>query len=369
MRSFLAAAVTASALLAAVASPAAAQTPIQPGAAIDGENCTLGWLFDASGGAVYFATAAHCVERGATVTVDDGEPLGKVEVLGDKEEAGTDVALIRVREALLGRLSPELRGHPGIPSGVVRSDGAASGDVLQFSGYGMGFGLTEPTRERRRGLLTVLDDERSLWRGLAPNSGGDSGGPVAHVAGGAALGLVKGVSCGSSPEHGFECSGWGPSISGIEKVAAAAGVSVRLRAVGGPVGTAPAPSSTGAPQDEQPAAPGPSASASSSPSSADASAARCADTVRPTVRIASIVVRGGRVRVRGSAADAGCGARVARTQVALVRGKAVPPFARAGATRWSFSSRRLRAGRWTLVVRSTDAAGNRTEVRRTLRVR
>src|SRR3712207_6016829 len=112
---------------AALAAPVTASASIQPGDPIDGGNCTLGWLFDDTKGNVFFSTAAHCVELGATVRLGDdvtplnpaGEELGVVRVRGAEMPGETDVALIEVRRALHTQVAGELRGHPGIPSGVA----------------------------------------------------------------------------------------------------------------------------------------------------------------------------------------------------------------------------------------------------------
>ena len=49
------------------------------------------------------------------------------------------------------------------------------GDLVQLSGYGLGFGLTGPTQERRVGAITFDDAEEHEV--LAPLIFGDSGGP------------------------------------------------------------------------------------------------------------------------------------------------------------------------------------------------
>jgi len=175
--------------------PASANAAIQPGDPIDGGNCTLGWLFDGNRGQVFFATAAHCVKDGAVVHLGGallsgppGDELGTVRVRGDDVNPETDVALIEVREALRTQVAGELRGHPGVPVGVTSA--ATAGDLLQLSGWGLATEATEPTREDRQGVVTELTAGGRAWRGVVPVSGGDSGGPVAHVATGGAFGLV-----------------------------------------------------------------------------------------------------------------------------------------------------------------------------------
>ena len=362
--------------LVALTAPAPAAAAIQPGDPIDSGNCTLGWLFDDTKGTTYFATAAHCVQLGDTVRLGDdvtplnpqGEELGVVRVRGDQTVGETDVALIEVRAALRPQVAGELRGHPGIPSGVAL--GAVQGDALQFSGWGMATDATQPTREQRQGVLLGLPAQGRAWEGIAATTGGDSGGPVAHAASRGALGLVKGNATCSTGSDGGSCRLMnGPTVAGIEAVGRAAGLKLRLRRAGetAPVlastDTAPRPAAPATTQTSRPAA-----TSSSSPSGSPTAPAACRDAAAPTARIARLSARRGRVQISGTAADAGCAARVARVEVAVGRGAR---FAAAkGTDRWSLIRRtRLRRGRHTVTVRVVDAAGNRTEVRRAVSVR
>src|SRR5215211_2806663 len=132
---------------------------IQPGESIvaDGSYCTLNWIYD-GGGKTYAGTAAHCVtgpgQRVSLATGSLGDPttpVGTVAFRGDPEAPGRDYALIEVDPSQLGNVDPSLKGHPEIPTGV--STGYAKGDLMQFSGNGVGFHLAQPTREQRIGVL------------------------------------------------------------------------------------------------------------------------------------------------------------------------------------------------------------------------
>ena len=226
-------------LLLLPAPAAAAEGSIQPGDwAGVGAGCTLGWAFDGSDGAVYFGIAAHCTELGEEVFIADpagppapagpapGESLGFVVARGaDDSDVAQDVALIRVRASVAARVSGELRGHPGIPTGVIDPSTVAAQDPLQLSGWGTAFEVAPATRESRQAIL--LRGNELSWEGVAPVTGGDSGGPVAHVGTGAAIGFVKGGACGDSA--GGSCTFWGPSIAALQRVAATLGVALTLR--------------------------------------------------------------------------------------------------------------------------------------------
>jgi hypothetical protein len=269
MRFVIRVAVVALALLAPT-SQARAST-IQPGDYVNVDDiggCTLGWLFDSPTGDVYFASAAHCFTDGETVEIAgssgpsveeagnpaNGEVLGTVRVRGNDEFPESDVALILVREEMKARVAGDLRGHEGIPAGVATT--GAANDALQLSGWGAGFELTPQTRESRQGVLTEL--KGSWWAGVIPAPGGDSGGPVAHIASKSALGLVKGHTCGFDSDEDAHCGSWGPSIQGILEVAQAAGISLTLRRAGQPAPVAAAPQPQ--PQPEPPPGQSPPAS-------------------------------------------------------------------------------------------------------------
>ena len=264
------------AILAALAAPAsaAAQAPtIQPGDwAFTTSNgtelpCTLAWLFDGSDGKSYFASAAHCGALGSEIMTTDPtstqptptEMVGKVAYRGsDGDDPGKDVALIRVRDELAARVAGELRGGAGIPAAVTSPADAAPGDLLRFSGWGIGVQHTAPTREQREGVF--LEGDAFSWTGLVPVINGDSGGPVAHVASKGAFGVNKGYHC-SAGTSGGGCGTWGGSVGAVERLAAANGLKLTLRLAGAPAPPQPQPQPEPQPGDqpapgpEQPAAP------------------------------------------------------------------------------------------------------------------
>jgi hypothetical protein len=240
-RTFAAVAGSAAAFLATGAS-AQAQT-IQPGAPIvaDGSYCTLNWIYDGTGalaGRTYAGTAAHCVSGvGQEVSLADTtlgsavERIGQVAFNGDADQPGRDYAFIEIDAEDLGQVSPALKGHPQIPTGV--STNAQKGDLIQFSGYGVGFHVSQPTREARVGVLNFTDGiEHTV---LGPVISGDSGGPVANITdGNTAFGIVNtvGVSVntgGLSPVHAGE---GGNDLTFVLQDAADRGFTVTLRTVG-----------------------------------------------------------------------------------------------------------------------------------------
>jgi hypothetical protein len=217
------------AVLAALAAPAGAQVPIRPGdlheTALGG--CTLGFVYDGTGaqaGRVFMGTAAHCAERvGDEVRLESGEVFGDIALLGDQETTAGDFGLIEVRPAFASRVAPGMRGSESYPRGgyttPVETDTA---DGVQVAGHGVGFGATPITREQRRGVLTV--DDQSTYQVLATLIFGDSGGPVAHIPTGKALGSISRLCVGL-------CESEGPTVQGILASAAARGFTVRLRTV------------------------------------------------------------------------------------------------------------------------------------------
>lgn len=232
-------------MLALSGAPALSQQhPIQPGASIttDGASCTLNWIYDGAGdlgGNVYAGTAAHCVERvGQEVwlaTTSLGAPIeriGEVAFRGDPDTAGRDYAFIQIDDEDLGQVDPAMKGHPGIPTGL--SQDYLVGDLMQFSGHGVGFHLTEPTQEERQGVLNWTDGvQHQIIGGVSP---GDSGGPVADLTdGGTAFGIVAtvGVGVNTGALTIATVGEGGPNLDFVLQDAADRGFPVTLRTVGG----------------------------------------------------------------------------------------------------------------------------------------
>jgi pyruvate/2-oxoglutarate dehydrogenase complex dihydrolipoamide acyltransferase (E2) component len=247
----------------ALVSPGVARAQsVQPGDAID-VGCTLGWLLDGDDGVAYFTTAAHCADGvgqpvhlsiGLFPASTAGERLGQFRLVGDQNEAATDVALIAVDAAMRDRTLGTMRGHDTIPAGAVSPLDLPDNAALQMSGHGMGFEATSETREGRQGFLRP-GSTAFAWEGLLPHTGGDSGGPLADVAGGRAMGLVKGARVDGEGSAGS----WGPTVAAVIDLAARSGIGLQLRLAGqGPPrlpAAAPPPPASSAQAAPPPAAP------------------------------------------------------------------------------------------------------------------
>lgn len=230
--------VAAAALAAVVQAPAAqaqAKPPIQPGVSISTADgfCTLNWIYDGRGanaGKVYAGTAAHCVSKvGQRVSLATGSLGEAIEEFGTVRyvDGNLDYAFIQVDGAKTGRVDAALKGHPQIPAGVSASKNL--GDLMQFSGNGVGFHLLPLTQERRVGVLHSNDGTQHYVLGAV--TPGDSGGPVANLTdGGKAFGIVNTVGVGV---NGLPYAGEGGiSLQGMLRDAQAGGFPVRLRTVG-----------------------------------------------------------------------------------------------------------------------------------------
>ena len=220
------AAAIAACLLSFVA-PAAQAAPgplIQPGEFMDSEGtlCTMSFIYSGTGGETYAGTAAHCVPEGigADVALSDGTVFGDVAAIGNEGATETDWAIIRVRSAHLGRVSPAMKGHPTVPRGVATPGETAFGDQVLQSGYGTGFEFTALTREQRVSVLTY--DDQQLFTALGASIFGDSGGPMVHKPTGKALGVVSRLCIGT-------CEMEGPTVHGILAQARAKGLTLTLR--------------------------------------------------------------------------------------------------------------------------------------------
>lgn len=241
---------TSLAALLILAPAAGAQSKIQPGAELRTKagQCTLNFVYDGIGvnaGRVFIGTAAHCGDKVGDRAMDGGgDPFGSFAFLGNADETTHDYAFIEVDQQHLSRVDPAVKGHPEYPTGFTTPDETAVGDLIQMSGYGLGFGETQPTQEQRQTILQSDDEE--LFTLSGPSVNGDSGGPFVHVDTGKALGLVS--------QYGFSraATDVGPTIQGVLAKAARAGFPVQLRAAGQPAPAAP-PSPSSPPPSSQPA--------------------------------------------------------------------------------------------------------------------
>lgn len=239
------------AALAALTLPvtASAQVKLQPGGELSTTlgGCTANFVYDGVGaraGKVYLGTAAHCLEDvGDPVEDGSGTEFGDVAFIHDEAEASTDYAFIEVRTSELGRVDPSLKGYPTYPTGFTVPEDTTIGDLLQISGFGVGFGETGTTQEKRQGVLQ--SDNAETYAMSGPSVNGDSGGPLVHIKTGKALGVIS--------RYGFETAStdYGPTMQGVLDKAAKAGFAVTLRLAGQSAPSAapeptptPAPSST-----------------------------------------------------------------------------------------------------------------------------
>jgi len=211
---------------AALAVPAAsmAAVTLQPGAyhETDAGSCTMNFVYDGSGGP-YIGTAAHCVERvGQPVYDIDGVRFGTVAFIANADVVERDYAFIRVDPEDVGRVSPAVKGWPQYPVGYTTPAETASGDAIQLSGYGLGYGTTQPTQEQRQAVMGF--DDPDYYNVTGPIHWGDSGGPLVHRKTGKALGIVSQLCIGA-------CSEEGPTVQGILSDAARSGFPVTLRTV------------------------------------------------------------------------------------------------------------------------------------------
>ena len=224
MRRFLTASLTAMALAIALPGAAQAAVTLQPGAyhETDAGSCTLNFAYS-GGGKTYLGTAAHCVASiGQSVRDIDGTDFGKVAFIGDQNVTQWDFAFIAVDPEDLGRVSPAVKGHPSFPKGSTVPAETLTGDAIQLSGYGLGYGTTQATQEKRQALMGFDDTE--LYDVSGPIHWGDSGGPLVHVKTGKALGIVSRLCAGA-------CSEEGPTVQGILAKAASRGFPVTLLTV------------------------------------------------------------------------------------------------------------------------------------------
>jgi len=237
LRPILAAAVLGAASVATVivpALPAAAAPVIQPGSSLEFGNsfCTANWVYD-GGGSTYIGAARHCSDSGVGQEVDlaTGSLGTAIERIGQVAyvSSALDFLLIKLDAGVLSQVSPAMAGHPGIPTGVSTTATAKVGDIVQYSGHGVGFDLTTPTQQDRVGILGFNDGSQHYSYGAV--TPGDSGGPVGDVTdGNKALGIVDTV--GVAVVNGVPQVGeGGVSLQGLLADAAAHGFAVTLRTV------------------------------------------------------------------------------------------------------------------------------------------
>ena len=207
--------------------PATAQgaTTLQPGAyhETDAGSCTLNFAYSGNG-KTYLGTAAHCVTEGVGQRVRDieGVEFGSVAFVGNENDTAWDFAFIDVDAEDVGRVSPAVKGWPAYPKGSTVPSETLTGDSIQLSGYGLGYGTTKATQEQRTALHAFDDTEMYAVNG--PIHWGDSGGPLVHRKTGKALGIVSRLCVGTCTEEG-------PTVQGILTKAASRGLHLTLRTV------------------------------------------------------------------------------------------------------------------------------------------
>ena len=152
----------------------------------------------------------------------DGVQFGTVSFIGNADATATDYAFIKVEPEDVGRVSAAVKGWPAYPKGSTVPADTLTGDSIQLSGYGLGYGTTQPTQEQRTAVMGF--DDAETYDVSGPIHWGDSGGPLVHKRTGKALGIVSRLCAGA-------CSEEGPTVQGILAKAAAAGYRVTLRTV------------------------------------------------------------------------------------------------------------------------------------------
>jgi Trypsin-like peptidase domain len=212
------------AVLGLVPAAAHAAVTLQPGAyhETDAGSCTLNFVYTGGGG-TQLGTAAHCVSSvGERVRDIEGVEFGSVSFIGDADQTAWDFAFIRVDPEDLGRVSAAVKGWPAYPTGATTPAETLTGDSIQLSGYGLGYGTTKPTQEQRTAIMGF--DDTSIYTVTGPIHWGDSGGPLVHKRTGKALGIVSRLCAGT-------CSEEGPTVQGIIAKAASRGFAVTLDTV------------------------------------------------------------------------------------------------------------------------------------------
>jgi hypothetical protein len=221
-------------LIGAGSVPAVAAPVIQPGASLEfGDSfCTMNWVYDAPLGVVYVGAAGHCTTGvGQEVDLATGSLGTPIERIGQVAFVGSnlDYCLIRLDAGVLSQVDPSMAGHPDIPTGVSTPGSAKRGDLIQFSGHGVGFDVATATQQLRVGVFNFfLDGEQYVLGAVTP---GDSGGPVADITdGNKAIGIVDTVGVTISTPNANVGEG-GVALYALLADAAAHGFSLTLRTV------------------------------------------------------------------------------------------------------------------------------------------
>jgi hypothetical protein len=216
------------------AGPASAAPVVQPGVSLlFGGNafCTMNWVYDGSGGP-YVGAAAHCASGvGEEVDLATGSLGSAVERIGHVAfvSSGLDYCLIAVDPGIVPQLNPAMAGHPNIPTGVSTPSTAHLGDLIQFSGHGIGFDLLSLTQQGRVGVFNFFSNGNQYV--IGPVTPGDSGGPVADLTdGGKAIGIVDTVGVTLALPLANVGEG-GAALYAVLQDAATHGLSLTLRTV------------------------------------------------------------------------------------------------------------------------------------------
>jgi len=173
----------------------AASTTVQPGSSLQFGNsfCTMNWVYNSPGGAVYVGAAGHCttgVDQPVQLATGSlGSPVATIGTVAFVSK-NLDYSLIKLYPGVIA--NPAMAGHPSIPTGVSTTNTAKQGDLVQFSGHGIVFDLTTITQQDRVGVFNFFDGGNQYV--VATVTPGDSGGPVADITdGNKALGIVDTV--------------------------------------------------------------------------------------------------------------------------------------------------------------------------------
>lgn len=213
---------------------------VQPGMALHrggSQHCTGGFLLDGAKrlrGRVFLAVAAHCYEDkvGERVYDEQGRAFGRVVYSHwPYRTFADDIALIEVDRAAWKRTTPEVAGHPGMPTGIGNGENIRVGDRVGYAGWGFATDHNRTTREQRIGVLNNYDAK--LWGADGPISNGDSGGPLVDLETGAAVGSISNycVPLPVNDSDGFVpgCTGYGPNMEQFVRLVTAKGWPVALR--------------------------------------------------------------------------------------------------------------------------------------------